>query len=102
MIAVLFAVSYQSVHIFSHENHSLSNVSDSTDHHVFKTYDTSYSASDDCPICDFKFVAFLAPEVVHFDFIPSFYEIPYLLYSNEAIHAFEKSVCFLRGPPSLV
>ena len=84
MIAVLFAVSYQSVHIFSHENHSLSNVSDSTDHHVFKTYDTSYSASDD------------------FDFIHSFYEIPYLLYSNEAIHAFEKSVCFLRGPPSLV
>ena len=76
MLAVLFAVCYQSVHTFSHEHHLKTECCDDSHHLTFKTSEKTFTESDDCPVCDFKFAAFLSPEVFHFDFIPSSYEIP--------------------------
>lgn len=99
MLAVLFAVSYQSIHIFSHEHHVKSECCDDSHHLTFKTSEKTLTESDDCPVCDFKFAAFLSPEVLHFDFIPSFYEIPYQFNSNESCITFEGNSFYLRGPP---
>ena len=71
MLAVLFAVSYQSIHTFSHDHHVKSECCDDSHHLTFKTSEKTFTESDDCPICDFKFAAFLSPEVFQFDFIPS-------------------------------
>jgi hypothetical protein len=89
MLAVLFAVSYQSIHTFSHEHHLKTECCDDSHHLTLKTSEKTVTESEDCPICDFKFVAFLSPEVLHFDFIPSFYEIPYQLRLKEIRSIFE-------------
>lgn len=99
MLAVLFAVCYQSVHTFSHEHHLKTECCDDSHHLTLKTSEKTFTESEDCPICDFKFVAFLSPEVLHFDFIASFYEIPYQFNSNESCITFEGNSFYLRGPP---
>ena len=102
MLAVLFAVSYQSIHTFSHKHHLKTEHCDHSHSLSFKNIKKTFSQSEDCPICDFKFVAFLAPEVFHFDFIPSFYEIPYQFNSNESSIAYNGTSVYLRGPPTFI
>ena len=102
ILAVLFAACYQSVHAFSHEHPLKTACCDDTHHLTFKSSEKTVAESDDCPICDFKFAAFLSPEVFHFEFIPSFYDIPYLFNSTETCITFEGNSCYLRGPPTLV
>jgi len=102
MLAVLFAVSYQSIHTFSHNHHLKSESCDDSHHLTFKTSEKTFTESDDCPVCDFKFAAFLSTEVLHFNLIPSFYEIPYQFISNESCVTFEGNSFYLRGPPALV
>ena len=102
MLAVLFAVSYQSIHTFSHNHHLKTECCDDSHHLTFKTSEKTFTESEDCPVCDFKFAAFLSPEVLHFDFISSFYEIPYQFNSNETSITFEGNSFYLRGPPALV
>ena len=99
MLAVLFAVSYQSVHAFSHtlkedspHNHSHSK---SNKNLVYKI-----SEKEDCPICDFKFAAFLTPEIFTFQFIPFYQNTRYLFSIPENVIAFSGSLYSLRGPPS--
>ncbi len=102
MLAVLFTVSYQSVHTFSHKHHQKAECCDDSHHFSFKTSEKTFSENEDCPICDFEFVAFLSPEVLHFSFFPSFFEIPYQFNSNESCITFEGNSFYLRGPPFLV
>ncbi len=102
ILAVLFAVCYQSVHAFSHEHHLVSISSDDPHHYTCKISENTVSESEDCPICDFKFAAFLSPEVLHFAFIPSFYDIPYQFNSSESFITFEGNSFYLRGPPAFI
>jgi hypothetical protein len=99
MFAVLFAVCYQSVHTFSHKHHLKTTCSDDSHHVLEKTAEKTFTESDDCPICEFKFVAFLAPEVLHFECIASFYKIPYQFNSNASCITFDGNSFYLRGPP---
>ena len=99
MFAVLFAVSYQSVHAFSHKHHLKTTCCDDSHHVLVKTAEKTFTESDDCPICDFKFAAFLVPEVLHFDFIYSLYEIPYQFNSKVSCIPFDGNSFHLRGPP---
>ena len=103
MLAVLFAVSYQSIHTFSHNHHLKTEHCDHSHGLSFKSVEKTFSQNDDCPICDFKFVAFLAPEVFHFHFKPSFYEIPYAFNrTNSCITTYSGTSVYLRGPPTFI
>lgn len=102
ILAVLFTASYQSIHTFSHKHHLKTECCDDSHHLTLKTSEKTFSQSDDCPVCDFKFAAFLSPEVLHFDFISSFYEIPYQFNSKETYITFEGNSFYLRGPPTFV
>jgi hypothetical protein len=97
MLSVVFAVSYQSLHAFTHHSHEEINFFSSE-----KTFTKTISEKEECPVCEFKFVPFISPEVFHFEFIPSFYEIPYQFNSNETCITFEGNSFYLRGPPILV
>jgi hypothetical protein len=99
MLAVLFAVCYQSLHAFSHQlnedsehNHSKSE----------KNLAEKVSEKQDCPICDFKFVAFISSETLQIEFLSSFIKIPYQFNSNETLITFKGNSFHLRGPPILV
>jgi hypothetical protein len=102
MLAVLFTVCYQSVHAFSHEHHLTSSCYDDSHHFTNKTSENTVAESDDCPLCDFKFAAFLSPELLHFECIPSFYEIPYQFNNTESIRSLEGNSFYLRGPPAFI
>ena len=101
MLTVLFAVCYQSLHAFSHsikedsEHHHSHLHSKSTKNLVYKI-----SEKEDCPICDFKFAAFLTPEIFTFQFIPFYQNTRYLFSIPENVIAFSGSLYSLRGPPS--
>lgn len=97
MLSVLFAVSYQSLHTFSHHKHEEFTTISSK-----KTFTKTISEKEDCPVCDFKFASFLSPEVFTFTFFPPHFEIPYQFKSNEICLIFEGNSSYLRGPPSLV
>lgn len=99
MLAVLLALCYQSLHAFSHQlnenfehNHSKSNKNS-----VYKI-----SEKEDCPICDFKFAAFLSPEIFVFQFIPFSQSVTYLFSIPENVIAFKGSLYSLRGPPNFI
>lgn len=95
-MALLFAICYQSLHIFTDAAHHL--------HDEVPQEDTSkmhLSADNhsDCPVCDFEFAAFLAEAVFTFDFI---HPNPTFHYSS-VYESFVKEKEFLyfsyRGPP---
>jgi hypothetical protein len=96
-LAILFAIFYQSLHIFtdeSHQHHSHEIVHKNTSKTEF-TQDNH----EDCPVCDFEFAAFLAKDVfvVHL-FSPQ----PKFHFSNtyESIVKEKEFLCFShRGPP---
>lgn len=102
MLAVLFAVSYQSIHTFSHNHHLKTEHCDHSHSLSFKSVEKTLSANEDCPICDFKFAPFLVTAFYHFDFIPSFYEIPYQFNSNESRTTHQGTSRYLRGPPNFI
>ena len=102
MLAVLFAVSYQSIHTFSHEHHVKSECCDDSHHLPFKTSEKTFTESDDCPICDFKFAAFLKTDIFTFKFYSPFKESPYSFSVKEATSFFCGSLFLHRGPPSQI
>lgn len=89
MLTVLFAVSYQSLHTFSHHKHEETN-SNSTE----KKFSQILTEKEDCPVCDFKFANFLSPEVFTFTFFPPYYEIPYSFSIKESHNVFCGSFFF--------
>jgi hypothetical protein len=99
MLSVLFAVSYQSLHFFSHHTHSeTSTISKESKVLLSKII----SEKEDCPVCDFKFASFLSPEVTTYSLYPSILEIPYQYSNNENITILNRNSFYLRGPPALV
>lgn len=101
MLTVLFAVCYQSLHAFSHsikqESEHYHTHSESSKNLVYKI-----SEKEGCPVCDFKFVAFLSPSTFHFTFNPPFHTIPYQFKNNEISAEFKGNASYLRGPPFLI
>tara|TARA_R110000850_G_scaffold175976_1_gene301769 strand:+ start:12188 stop:12523 length:336 start_codon:yes stop_codon:yes gene_type:complete len=99
MLAVVFAICYQSLHAFSHihENGFEHHYSKSNKNLVYKISET-----EDCSVCDFTFASFLSPEVFSFDFIPFYQNVTYLFSIPENVIAFNGIHYFLRGPPSFI
>ena len=97
MLSVLFAVSYQSLHAFSHHKHKEINSISSE-----KTFTQNLLEKEHCPVCDFKFASFLSPEVFTYSLFIPFYKIPYQFDKKEFFLIFEGSAHYLRGPPALV
>lgn len=97
MLSVLFAVSYQSMHVFLHHNHNAETVSSSK-----KAFTKNLSEKEDCLTCEFKFASFLSPEVFTFTFFPPHFEIPYQFSVKENFNPFCGSLFSQRGPPVLV
>lgn len=102
MLSVLFAVSYQSIHSFSHEQHLEHDYCKNNPTAEIKKLEKSFTETEDCPVCDFKFVAFVSAKLEPFTFFPPFYKIPYLFNSKEACLSFEGNTYYLRGPPAIV
>ncbi|WP_371269368.1 hypothetical protein [Flavobacterium sp.] len=98
MLAVIFAVSYQSLHIFSHHQHSFS----SCQHQEKKNknaFEKTISEKEDCLVCEFKFATFLKTEIFTFKFHSPFKENPYSFSIKEATTFFCGSLFSHRGPP---
>jgi hypothetical protein len=101
MLSVIFTVGYQSIHAFSHEHHhtveSIAKKQNSTDKSTtFKTF----TEKENCPICDFKWAAFLSPERFQYTlFVPS-ESIPYLDAITKNEKTSQVSFFYLRGPPT--
>ena len=97
MLSVLFAVSYQSLHTFSHHKHE-----ETKPVSLEKTFTKNLSEKEHCPVCDFKFASFLSPEVFLFSFFSPHFEIPYEFSNTENFNSFCGSLFSSRGPPTLV
>lgn len=102
MLTVLFTVSYQSIHAFSHPQNLVQEYCKKNCNSEIKKHNKSFTEKEDCTICDFKFVAFVATDLIQFTFFPPFYAIPYQLNSNETCVTFNGNSFYLRGPPTLV
>lgn len=97
MIAVLFALSYQSVHAFSH--HHDSNFENHKTEKSLIQYSKTFTEKDECPICEFKFTSFLKTEIFSFKHYTFFKESPYSFSIKEATSFFCGSLFSHRGPP---
>ncbi len=95
-LALLFAICYQSLHIFTDEAHHLND--EVTQENTSKTH-FSIGNHNDCPVCDYEFAAFLAEAVFTYDFINS----NHTFYYSSVYESFVKENKFLyfsyRGPP---
>ncbi|WP_353168282.1 hypothetical protein [Flavobacterium sp.] len=95
-LALLFAICYQSLHIFTDVAHHFHN--EVIQENTSKTH-LSADNHNDCPVCNFEFAAFLSEAVFTFDFINS---NPTFHYSS-VYESFVKENEFLyfsyRGPP---
>ena len=103
MLAVVFAVGYQSIHAFSHEHHH-------THEYIANKQATSNKTTtlklvtekENCPICDFKLAAFLSTEFFQYTlFVPS-ESIPYLCIVNVNEKTSPINYFYLRGPPEFI
>ncbi|WP_152640763.1 hypothetical protein [Flavobacterium sp. 316] len=100
MLSVLFAVSYQSLHTFSHHSHKeIKSISSEESKGVFAKI---ISDKESCPVCDFKFASFLSPEIFTYSLFPPVLEIPYLYSNNNNITILNRNSFYLRGPPTLI
>ncbi|MFT7352987.1 MAG: hypothetical protein ACI9XR_002778 [Flavobacterium sp.] len=99
MLAVVFAICYQSLHAFSHSINS-----DSEYYHSKSNKNLVYKISEkeECSVCDFTFASFLSPEIFTFQFIPFYQNVRYLFSIPENVIAFSGSLYSLRGPPSFI
>lgn len=98
MIAMVFAICYQSLHIFIDSEHHHSYFSTSTKNDkILKN--KVLAENDDCPVCEFGFAAFLLTEVFTYKFVnplPKFYFID----NYSSIVKKKEFLCYShRGPP---
>ena len=95
-MALLFAICYQSLHIFTDEAHHLND--EVTQENTSKTH-LSADNHNDCPVCDYEFAAFLAEAFFTYDFINPNHTFHY----SSVYESFVKENEFLyfsyRGPP---
>jgi hypothetical protein len=95
-LALLFAICYQSLHIFTDEAHHFHD--EVTQEHASKTH-ISPDDHKDCPVCDFEFAAFLSSDIYVLNL---FFPQPKFHFSNtyESIVKEKEFLCFShRGPP---
>lgn len=100
MLSVVLAVSYQSLHIFLHHNHTEKEIV--TIQKTNTTFSKTITEKQDCHTCDFKFASFLSPENFAYSFFFPFKESPYSFSVKEALSFFTGSLYSLRGPPFLI
>jgi len=100
LLVVLFATGFQSIHVFSHEHHEVASCCESH-HDGIATHENQITLAehDDCPICDFKFVAFVMPNHASFSLFVPFSEVPFseAVYQNCETRKLANPL--LRGPP---
>ena len=102
MLAVLFATSYQSIHVFSHQ-HQQKHLSCNDSFSIkIEHQENNFTETNNCPVCDFKFAAFVSPQGYYFQIRISQNEIPYLTTKKELVISLPINALFLRGPPALV
>ena len=96
ILAVVFTISYQSLHILFATHHHHSETKISTSNHHFKI-----TEKEDCSICDFHFAAFLKSDFVTFTF-KSLTEIKSKISIYNSYVKSEQFVLFShRGPPTI-
>lgn len=100
MLAVILAVSYQSLHILRHHSNPVIENVDSLSNK--KHPHIKVTEKEECHVCDFKFASFLSPKIFTFSFYFSFKESPYSFSVKEALSFFSGSLFSLRGPPSFI
>jgi hypothetical protein len=100
MLSVLFAVSYQSLHAFSHHHEVVSHCAEHNDSTQSK-FKKVISEKEDCLVCDFKFTSFLSPEIFTYTLFSPFKISPYSFSIKEATGFFCGSLFAHRGPPVL-
>ena len=95
-LVLLFAIGYQSLHIFTDKAHHF--CEKVTQENTSKTH-LSADNHNDCPVCDYEFAAFLAEAVFTYDFINPNHTFHY----SSVYESFVKENEFLyfsyRGPP---
>ncbi|WP_329805890.1 hypothetical protein [Flavobacterium facile] len=97
-LAILFAICYQSLHIFTDEAHHFHD--EVTQEHTSKT-NISADNHTDCPVCDFQFAAFLSSDIYVLNL---FFPQPKFHFSNtyESIVKEKEFLYFShRGPPAV-
>lgn len=95
-LALLFAICYQSLHIFTDETHHLH--VEVTQENTSKTH-FSNGNHDDCAVCDFEFAAFLAEAVFTYDFINPNHTFHYSSVYESIVKENEFLYFSYRGPP---
>lgn len=100
MLAVILAVSYQSLHILRHHsNPTIENLDTSSNK---KHLHIQITEKEQCHVCDFKFASFLSPKIFTYSFYFTFKESPYSFSVKEALTFFSGSLFSLRGPPNFI
>lgn len=95
-LALLFAIGYQSLHIFTDEAHHLND--EVTQENTSKTH-LSADNHNNCPVCDYEFAAFLAEAVFTYDFINPNHTFHYTSVYESFVKENEFLYFSYRGPP---
>lgn len=98
MVAVLFTMLFQSVHIYRHWIADASATEKKCQHET----NLHHHAYDDCGVCDFSFWYYVKPAVFHYLFYFPLAAVPYLLKDVQVVTSFSGSLFALRGPPVIV
>jgi hypothetical protein len=98
LIVMVFAICYQSLHIFIDETHHQSEVTHTKNIKAF-SYKKLYKEKEECPVCEFEFAAFLSSEIFSFKFINLQSKFHFI--DNYISIVKEKEFLFYshRGPP---
>lgn len=99
MLAVIFAVSYQSLHTIFQHKHDFS-LSCHVEENNKNNFDKTISEKEDCTVCEFKFTTFLKTEIFTYKLYSPFKESEYSFSIKEALTFFCGSLFSHRGPPS--
>lgn len=97
MIAVLFAILFQSLHSYEHileENETYTKLDSSK-----KDVHANDHNHGKCFVCEFTFSNFIGAEFTSFQFKTSFQAIAYSFFYTETPSVFSGSQATLRGPP---
>jgi hypothetical protein len=99
MMAVLFTMLFQSVHVY---RHWIADASSDTEkcHHESSLH--HHNSDDDCGLCDFSFWYYVQTDVFNYSFYFPQAQIPYLLKEVAVVFSFSGSIFSLRAPPALV
>jgi hypothetical protein len=95
-LAILFAICYQSLHIFTDEAHHSHNV---VIHKNTSKTEFLQDNHEDCPVCDFEFAAFLSTEIFTFDFINPQHKFHFSNTYESIVKEKEFLYFSHRGPP---